>query len=291
MANQLLLSQYTYMKTGGPADEVVTVTDPQQLTQLVQQLRQQGKRFFILGSGSNTLFTDQGFRGTIILNRMMGFSIDSDKHQLSAQSGCLMNALVNQVAPLGLSGLEWYLGLPGTLGGAIYNNSHFKTHLIAEVIDSVTILNQDNQVEVLRADQLEAAYDYSRFHRTHEIILSAVINLTPDDPEAVMTRAKESLAFRSSHQPLSFPSSGSFFQNPPGQLPAGALIDQAGLKNTQVGGAMVSPIHANFIVNTGSATSADVQQLATQVSAAVKQKFGVELKPEVFFINQDGERI
>lgn len=291
MSIDLQLKQYTYMKTGGPADDIVEVFTQAEMVEAVTRCRSENKRFFILGGGSNTLFTEAGFRGTVILNRMKSFTVDPDTHQLTADSGCPMNMLVNHVSRLGLSGLEWYLGLPGTLGGAIYNNSHFKEHLIAEVINTVTILDEANHLTSLPANQLEAGYDYSRFQHTREIILSAVINLTPDSPEAVLARAQQAMAFRASHQPLSLPSSGSFFKNPVNALPAGALIDQAGLKNTTVGGAMVSPLHANFIVNTGGATSADIQALAQQVSTVVQQKFGVVLNKEVFFINEFGERI
>jgi UDP-N-acetylmuramate dehydrogenase len=287
----LELKHYTYMKTGGIADEIITVTSQTEMIEAVKNCRHRAKRYFVLGSGSNTLFSDTGFRGVVILNRMKSFSVDANTHQLTAESGCPMNMLVNHVANLGLSGLEWYLGLPGTLGGAIFNNSHFKEHLIAEVIDTVTILTETNQVTTLKADQLEAAYDYSRFQHTKDIILSAVINLIPDDPEAVMSRAKQAMAFRSSHQPLSEPSSGSFFKNPTNAPTAGALIDQAGLKNTQVGGAMVSPKHANFIVNTGSATTTDIQTLAQKIQSTVKQQFNVDLQKEVFLINEFGERI
>lgn len=291
MTSNNLLSNYTYMKTGGPADEVITVRTHAEMIQTVSRCRLQQLPYIILGSGSNTLFTDQGFRGVVILNRMAEFTIDSAKSQLIADSGCQMNALVNQVIPLGLSGIEWYLGLPGTLGGAIYNNAHFKNHFFAEVINTVTLLDESNQVITLPVAQLEANYDTSRFQHTHEVILSAVLNLTPDTPAAVMTRGKKALTFRSTHQPLSFPSSGSFFKNPASGVSAGALIDQAGLKNTTIGGAMVSPIHANFLVNTGTATSGDIQALAKKVEAVVFDKFKVKLEKEVFVINEVGDKI
>lgn len=279
------------MKTGGVADKIIEVTTQSQMIDVVKTCKAQRKRYFILGGGSNTLFTDSGFRGVIILNRMKAYSVDPTSLQLTAESGCPMNLLVNHVSRLGLSGIEWYLGLPGTLGGAIYNNSHFKDHLIADVIDTVTILDETNHIATLPVTQIEAAYDYSRFQHTSEVILSAVINLIPDNPQTVMDRAKQAMAFRSSHQPLSMPSSGSFFKNPPNAPTAGALIDQAGLKNTQVGGALISPKHANFIVNTGSASTADIHELATKVQSEVKQKFNVDLQKEVFFINEFGERI
>jgi UDP-N-acetylmuramate dehydrogenase len=291
MTQSPMLSDHTYIKIGGPVDELIEAKTAQDLIDAVVACRQQQKRFFIIGSGSNILFSDAGFRGTIILNQTKAFDFDADSHMLTAESGCLMNFLVHQTVAQSLSGLEGYLGLPGTLGGAIYNNSHFKQELIGDVIKSVTVLDEENQVVVIPKADLEFAYDYSRFHHTKEIILSAVLQLTPGNAQEISAKAKGSLEFRHTRQPLSMPSAGSFFKNPENGPSAGALIDQAGLKNTAVGGAMVSPVHANFIVNTGGATAKDVKQLADKIKSVVQETHGVSLEPEVFIINEYGERV
>lgn len=289
MANLPLLSQHTYIKVGGPADSLVIAKSQAELVQSVTSCRENNQRFFILGSGSNTLFTDEGFRGTVIVNQSHDFHFQNNL--LIADSGCPMNLLVNQAVTNSLSGLEWYLGLPGTLGGAIYNNSHFKSHLVAELVESVTVLTLDNQQVTLPADQLDFDYDHSRFQHSNEIILTAVLRLTPGDKSQIEAAAQESLKVRSTSQPLSFPSSGCFFKNPQDGTSAGALIDQAGLKNISIGGATVSPVHANFIVNNGMATASDIHKLSHKIQQTVFEKFGIKLEPEVFFIDQSGERI
>lgn len=291
MTKAILLARYTYMKTGGPADEVVEVTSIDQLKQIIANCRQKKLRFFILGGGSNTLFTDAGFRGVVIINRMTHITVDQATQTIEVESGCPVNLLVNQASSQGLAGLEWYLGLPGTVGGAIYNNSHFKTHLIGEIVKSVTILDSHGNEKTLSQAECDFNYDSSRFHHSDEIILKVVLQLTNDKVETITQRAQACLKERSSSQPLSMPSSGCMFQNPPNGLFAGKLIDDAGMKGKRVGDAMVSPIHANFIVNTGHATASQIMQLANQVAASVKEKFGITLKREVFYINEFGERM
>lgn len=284
------LSLYTYMKTGGPADEVIQANTEDELIDLIIKSRKNKRRFYVLGSGSNTLFTDAGFRGLVILNRTKNLTIDDKLAKINVSSGCPINYLVNQAASNSLSGLEWYLGLPGTVGGAIYNNSHFKDHLFGEIVDLVTVLKEDNQLQKLTHNQLDFAYDHSRFHQTKEIIINATLSLKIGDKAAIAQDSADSLKFRATRQPLALPSSGCIFKNPETKF-AGALIDQAGLKGVSIGGASVSQKHANFIVNTGQATAADIQALADQIESEVLAKLGVQLEREVFFINEFGERI
>jgi len=208
-----------------------------------------------------------------------------------ADAGVSINGLVRWMVLHGLGGLESWAGTPGTVGGAIFGNTHYGGALIGELVESVALLDRDGTVLHLPAGEMAFGYDRSRLQTTGETLLSAVFQVVPaQDPSALRARARESLLHRKRTQPLNMPSAGCAFQNPdpvrdrlPSWIPlsAGALVDRAGLKGYRVGGASVSCIHANFIVNDGHATAADISNLLEFCRREVASRFGVELREEI----------
>ncbi len=208
-----------------------------------------------------------------------------------ADAGVTINGLVRWTITHGCAGLEAWAGTPGTVGGAIHGNAHWRSANIGDVVESVRLARADGTLRQVSADRMEFAYDTSRLQRTREVLLWAAFRVRPGaDPDALRAVARESLAFRKRTQPLASPSAGCIFQNPqPGRdtVPdgiapsAGALVDRAGLKGLQIGGARVSETHGNFIVNDGSATATDIAALIDRCRDAVRERFGVHLREEI----------
>ena len=212
-----------------------------------------------------------------------------------------INGLVRWTINRGVAGLEAWAGTPGTVGGAIYGNAHFKGRLVSELVDSVEVVEtggeSGHEVRIAAAD-MEFGYDRSRLQRTGEIVLSADFKTGRGEPAALRHIARESLAYRKRTQPLDAASAGCIFQNPdpsidrvPDGIPpsAGALVDRAGLKGSREGGARVSPTHGNFIVNEGTATAAEIRQLIERCRRDVRERFGVELRDEIVYLGFDAD--
>ncbi len=302
------LSSHTYFKIGGPADLFFTAHTTQELIKVVRLAIKHQLPYFILGGGSNILFADEGFRGLVIKNktdhlRLKGFSggsvqqgqLSIKKVLIQTDSGVPANKLIRFTLDEGYAGLEDFLGLPGTVGGAIFNNSHHLGKLIGDLVVEVEVLDHQGQLKKYSHQEIQFAYDYSIFQKTKETILTATFQLSKGDKHTLWQKAEQAVKRRAQTQPLGSPSSGCFFKNisladavrlgtPNRTCSAGYLIDKAGLKGARVGGAVVSDKHANFIINTGQATAADVLSLAQLIQQKVKQKFGVDLKPEVFLV-------
>lgn len=299
------LSRHTYFKLGGVADQFVEAKTKAELIEAVRYAIDSKIPYLVLGSGSNVLVSDSGFRGLIIKNRtsavrLKGFAggvakgkLDLKEAIVEADSGVTANYLIRYTLDEGLAGLEDMLGLPGTVGGAVYNNSHHVDKLFGDHIIEVEVLDNAGKIKKYTNAQCQFAYDYSIFHKTKETILTASFQLKRGDKKALWEIATAAVKRRSSTQPLGLPSSGCMFKNisladrmrlgvPTAS--AGYLIDKAGLKGLRVGGAVVSDVHANFIVNDGTATSADVSQLVSEVQQKIKDKFGVSLVEEVIKI-------
>jgi UDP-N-acetylmuramate dehydrogenase len=213
-----------------------------------------------------------------------------------ADAGVTINGLVRWTISRGLAGLEAWAGTPGTVGGAIYGNAHFRGRLISELIVNVQLASRDGDLSTVPREEMEFAYDYSRLHRTGEIVVGAEFHVRRADPMTLRQVARDSLAFRKRTQPLGNASAGCIFQNPdpsrdrlPKDVPAsaGALVDRAGLKGSTEGGATVSAHHANFIVNDGTATAADIARLIERCRAAVHDRFGVQLRDEIVRLGFD----
>ncbi len=288
------LAPLTTFKVGGPADWLVDVNRGDAVGQAVAIARDADLPLTVLGGGSNVLVSDDGVRGIVV--RVHGGDVRMVSPLLvRADAGVTINGLVRWTVNHGLAGIEAWAGTPGTVGGAIFGNAHFRARLVSELIASVRLVTTDGLVEDVPRDEMEFGYDYSRLHRTREVVVSADFWVSPGEPAALRAVARESLAFRKRTQPLESPSAGCIFQNPdpasdrvPDGIPpsAGALVDRAGLKGAREGGARVSTTHANFIVNEGGATARDIRALIERCKAEVHAQFGVALREEIVFIGE-----
>lgn len=284
-----LLAPLTTFKLGGPADVLVTLDRADDLKRAVMLARDHGVPVTVIGGGSNLLIADQGIRGLVI--RIRGGEVcQIDPGRIRAAAGVTINGLVRWTIAHGLAGLEAWAGTPGTVGGAIYGNAHFQGRNISDLVDAVCLMSRDGRISEVPAADMEFAYDYSRLHRTREIVISADFRVTPGEPDELRAIARESLAYRKRTQPLAMASAGCIFQNPtpeqdtlPADVPwsAGALVDRAGLKGAREGQARVSPTHGNFIVNEGGASAGEVRELIERCKRDVYRKYGVQLREEI----------
>ena len=286
------LAPFTTFRVGGPADYLLDVSRSSDLRAALAAARVDRLPITILGGGSNVLIADAGIRGLVI--RIHGGEVTAVSDRLiRAGGGLTINGLVRWTINRGVAGLEAWAGTPGTVGGAVHGNAHFKGRLIGEMIDSVELLDREGREIRVPAADMEFGYDRSRLQRTKEVLLTADFHVGRGEPAALRAVARESLAFRKRTQPLESASAGCIFQNPdpsndrvPDGIPpsAGALVDRAGLKGSGEGGARVSPTHGNFIVNDGSATAADIRRLIDRCRDEVRARFGVELRDEIVYL-------
>jgi UDP-N-acetylmuramate dehydrogenase len=280
------LARFTTMRVGGPADLFVTAHNRMELRALVRFVRSRGLPHIVLGRGSDVVISDRGIRGVVIQNRAEGSRIDGERYV--AEAGVPMARAATETQRAGLSGLEFGLAVPGTVGGAIWANAGAHDAEIAAVVESADVLLSDGTEARLGAADLDFAYRDSRLKRVSrpdlpaEIVLSATFRLVPAAADAIRARLDDIRRWRQAHQPLGLPSAGSYFRNPAGDS-AGRLIDAAGLKGLRLGGAVVSEKHANFIVNDQRGTASDVRRLAEQVQAVVRNERGRELVFEIVF--------
>lgn len=289
VARDAPLAPLTTFKVGGPADWLLTVRSASELAQACRLARAFGVPLTMIGGGSNLLVADAGVRGLVV--RVHGGEIRlTDAATVRADAGVTINGLVRWTIAHALGGLEAWAGTPGTVGGAVYGNAHFQGRLISGLVASVGLVTTEGSLARLRAADMEFGYDYSRLHRTREIVVDAEFRVHPGEVDDLRRVARESLAFRKRTQPLEKASAGCIFQNPvperdplPHDVPpsAGALVDRAGLKGATVGGAHVSTRHANFIVNDGWATAGDIDRLIERCRRGVHDRFGVQLRDEV----------
>jgi UDP-N-acetylmuramate dehydrogenase len=288
------LAPLTTFKVGGPADWLIDVHDAAAVEPVIAIAREASVPLTILGGGSNVLISDAGVRGIVL--RVHGGDVQQiDPSTIRADAGVTINGLVRWTVGRGVAGLEAWAGTPGTVGGAIYGNAHFKGRLISELIVRVRTVDTEGIIHDVPQREMEFAYDYSRLHRTREVVLSAEFLVSHGEPSLLRASARESLAFRKRTQPLESSSAGCIFQNPdptrdrvPEGIPAsaGALVDRAGLKGARQGSARVSTTHANFIVNEGGATARDIQILIDRCKSEVQSKFGVALRDEIVYLGE-----
>jgi UDP-N-acetylmuramate dehydrogenase len=289
------LAPFTTFKVGGPADFFVQASRADDVRAAVAAARAERVPVTILGGGSNVLISDAGIRGLVV--RVHGGDVIALSDGLiRADGGITINGLVRWTINRGVAGLEAWAGTPGTVGGAIHGNAHFKGRLIGELVDGVELLDAEGRTVRVAAADMEFGYDRSRLQRTHEVVLSADFRVAGGDPAALRAVARESLAYRKRTQPLESASAGCIFQNPdpatdrvPEGIPpsAGALVDRAGLKGSREGPARVSLTHGNFIVNEGAASAADIRHLIERCREHVRSKFGVELRDEIVYLGFD----
>jgi UDP-N-acetylmuramate dehydrogenase len=289
-----MLAPFTTFRIGGPADLFYTATSAGDLAAAILAARDAALPYFVLGLGANILVGDGGFRGLVIRNTAAARGW-SDGGRLQAESGTIMQDLVLESAQLGWSGLEHYIGIPSTVGGAIWQNLHFlspapereRTMFIAEVFESCDILTAEGERATVGPDYVQFGYDDSVFHHRADYVLSTTFRLAPSHPDVQHRSHQENLSWRGSRHPwlAIHPSAGSIFRKIEG-VGAGRLVDQCGLKGATIGGAQISHLHANIIVNLGGATAADVRQLIALAQREVAAKFGQCLVPEIGFIGE-----
>jgi UDP-N-acetylmuramate dehydrogenase len=288
------LAPYTTFKIGGPADLLYDATSAEALANAVAAARSLGVPFFVLGLGANILVGDRGVRGLVIRNTAGQFTFHDDG-RLWVESGAVVAHLIREAVSRGWSGLEHYVGIPSTVGGAIWQNLHFlspapareRTLFIEEVFHSCVLLTESGAQFIASRDAMAFGYDTSILHVRPDIVLSVVFQLARGDPLAMHRVMQENLSWRGAKHPWleHYPSAGSIFKKIEG-MGAGRLIEQAGLKGYRHGDAQISPIHANIMVNLGHATAADVRALVAIAQDAVFQKSAVRLEPEIRFVGE-----
>lgn len=276
------MSEHTTFEVGGPADLFVTPEDIDEVREVVSAVRESGENYFLLGRGSDLLVSDAGYRGVIIaLECLMGVSVEDD--EMCCQAGVDLREASEMACELGLSGLEFACGIPGSVGGACYMNAGAYDGCMADVLKEVRVLMPAGDVCDLGVDELDLGYRHSRIADEGLVVLSATFALTRADGEKIRQKMDDLTHRREEKQPLDLPSAGSTFKRPEGHF-TGKLITDAGLRGYQVGGAAVSKKHAGFVVNVGGATAADVHAVIEHVQAEVERQFGVRLQPEVRFL-------
>jgi len=284
------LKNHCTFQTGGEADYFYELSDLKDLQALLKFAKEMKIPYFILGKGSNILFDDKGFRGLVIKNISENITIKNTT--VEADSGVPVSKLVMETFKKGLSPLEKWMGLPGTVGGAVYGNAGCNGLETKEILKSVTLLNpKTGRTKKVSAKSLDLKYRSSKLKKSNEIVLKAIFQLkksklTSVEQKKIMVDLSHS---RLEKQPLGL-SSGSFFKNPSPKNPAGMLIDKAGLKGKKVGKAQISEKHGNFLLNLGGATSAEILKLAKLAKQQVKAKFGIVLVPEVQILDPKGKR-
>ncbi len=321
------LSQYplaprTYFKIGGPAEAFAAVADKHELSRLIAHCHRSHIKCTMLGGGSNVVVSDAGVAGLVCtFTGSEVTTLPTQDHATSAQpdaapeetagttsepytrvqaeAGIKTSLLVARTVSLGLTGLEYFLGVPGTLGGAVYNNAHYLNDLIGAHITRVEVLDEAGALRWLSPAECAFGYDSSRFHHTAEVIVTAEFSLAAGSAEQSHSRIKEATQYRATTQPLGKASSGCIFQNTPNTealqrlfpqfankplVPGGFLIDQAGLKGMRIGDIEVSQKHAAWLINHGRGTEDDVRAAIEKIKTTVRDKFGVELHEEVFYL-------
>ena len=275
------LAKHTSFRIGGPAEVIAFPKSVDELSKILKVSALLDCKTAILGAGTNILAPDAGLRGLIIcLKDCLDGMEQLSGTEIRVMAGVTMTRAAVFAANLGLSGLEFAHGIPGTVGGGVYMNAGAYGGEICQVCTQVAVMDFSGQIRILNNQEMVFAYRHSRLEDEGGIVVYAEFTLQKASPESIRERMQELMAKRKASQPLDLPSAGSAFKRPVGGY-AAALIDQAGLKGFQVGGAAISTKHAGFAVNLGGATAADVQSLLAQVAAKVWDESGIRLEPEV----------
>jgi UDP-N-acetylenolpyruvoylglucosamine reductase len=290
------LAKLTTMRVGGPADLLATAHNTFELRALVRFARSRELPLTLIGRGSNTVISDRGVRGLVVHVRAEGSRVEGPVY--AAEAGLPMARAATETQRGGLTGLEFGLAIPGTAGGAVWANAGAHGADVRAVLESADVLLADGTESRVPVAELGLGYRESRFKRPigdaaggaittdqpGEVVLAARFRLEPASADEIKERLDDIRRWRQAHQPLGLPSAGSSFRNPADGPSAGELIDAAGLKGVQEGGATVSEKHANFLINDRRGTAADVRRLMDRVRAAVLESAGVELLPEIVFL-------
>lgn len=294
LRRQVPLAPMTTFRVGGPAEWFLEPRTSDEIVAALQLADACGVPVTLLGGGSNVLISDRGVRGLVLRPRGGEIRPVGDD-RVRADAAVTINGLVRWTILRGLAGLATWAGTPGSVGGAIFGNAHFKGRLIGELVTEVELAKRGGVRITVPGRAMGFGYDRSRLQSTTEILLSATFAVSRGEVAALRTVARESLAFRRRTQPLDAASAGCVFQNPqpdrdhvPDGIPwsAGALVDRAGLKGVVCGGAVISRAHGNFICNEGNATAADVLTLIELCRSTVRRRFGVELQNEIVLLGE-----
>ena len=280
------LRHHTTFKIGGPADLFVEPTTMAELSFALRTIHEFDVPVTIIGCGSNILVKDGGIRGAVVSVRHMTQIMDCNDNTLCIGSGYMLKDASEFAWENGLTGLEFAIGIPGTLGGAVFMNAGAYDGEMSHVVTAVRAVDFQGNIKEYDASHLDFGYRHSVFHDNHEVIGEVIMTLKPGDKTVIKARMDELTEKRESKQPLEFASAGSTFKRPPGYF-AGTLIEQTGLKGLSVGDAQVSHKHAGFVINTGSASAKDVLDLIAEVQRRVYDQHGVHLEPEVRMIGED----
>lgn len=280
------MSRHTSFRIGGPVDVMALPQNESELQALLLKARASQTPVTLIGNGSNLLVRDKGIRGLVIKLGNLLSDVEVSGNRITFGSGVSLALASKKAASLGLSGLEFAVGIPGSIGGAVYMNAGAYDGEMAKVVAAVRVMNAAGELKELKAEQLDFAYRHTALQGSGWFVTSVTVALQPGEQEAIDAKMADFSQRRISKQPLELPSAGSMFKRPPGYF-AGTLIEQTGLKGYTVGGAQVSRKHAGFVVNIGGATAADVLQLIADVQEKVYAAHGVRLEPEVLVLGEE----
>lgn len=277
------MSRHTTFRVGGEAACMLLIHSEEELCKLIPYFKLIGQEYFILGNGSNLLVGDKGYQG-IVLKLDKGMQeIQVEDTRIRVRAGALLSQTANLARDHGLTGMEFAAGIPGSIGGAVVMNAGAYEGEMKQIVESVRAMNTDGEILTLDNDTMEFGYRTSVIRNRPFVVLEAVLTLQKGDVQAITARMEELAQLRRSKQPLEYASAGSTFKRPEGYF-AGKLIMDAGMRGYRIGGAQVADKHCGFIVNTGKATAADIKEVIEEVQARVKQRFHVDLEPEVVFL-------
>lgn len=279
------MAAHTTFRVGGPADCLVELENTEQLQRVQKYLRLVEIPYVVMGNGSNMLVSDEGYPGVVLQIGNSMNRIQVKENCITAQAGALLSQVARVAMEHGLTGMEFASGIPGTVGGGVVMNAGAYGGEMSQVVTQVTVVNSDCEVLELENETMEFGYRTSTIRNQPFIVTEVMFELTLGDREAIKAKMEDLAARRREKQPLEYPSAGSTFKRPEGHF-AGELIMKAGLRGFQIGGARVSDKHCGFVINVGGATAADVMDLIHEIKTRVKDRFQVDLEPEVVFLGK-----
>lgn len=272
-------SELSSMKVGGEIYRVCRPKSVEELCAVIAKLNEENEEYIVLGNGSNVIFTDKGYRGTVVLTENLKSVIPAENGYV-AEAGVMLSSLSYKAAKDGLCGLEFAYGIPGTVGGGVYMNAGAYGGEMKDVLTKIICCDKAGHITELTSAEAKLSYRHSLFMEKELYILAAEFALQKGNTSEITEKMEENMGKRCYKQPLEYPSCGSTFKRPEGHF-AGALIEQSGLRGYSVGGAQVSEKHCGFVINRGEATASDVIELIEHIKATVLEKTGVALQTEV----------
>ena len=281
LKKNIYLSNFTTWRIGGPAEWIAQPKNNKEIKYLINWINKKNISCNIIGAGSNLLINDKGIKGlSLCMRQLKGIQIDNSTGIIEVLSGEMLPSLARKAAAKGLHGLEWAVGIPGTIGGAVVMNAGAQGHCISECLESITTLSFNGEYKIIKATDLNFGYRYSLLQREQLIVVSARLKLKAGRAEKIRQITNENLNHRLNTQPYKDQSCGSVFRNPE-PLKAGKLIEELGLKGFRFGGAEISKIHSNFIINANKASAYEVQTLIKYIQKKVFDSYGILLETEV----------